>query len=569
MIMFCFLISVVFADRIAVIDEPGERDSLYMVSGDVVPEGANAWYDCRSDTLERFDGAKTENYLARRHSINFAPFKRSRYFRTPPVGWMTWYAVKFEASERMVLKNARDFMDKFAGYNDERPVLWVDWEWFHPHFKCDDEKGFDMFTPNRETYPRGMKALSDDLRAMGFTPALWVSPDNDVATNAVWRAHPEWVLTVPKTNIWCGSTWGDPTAPGFCEEFVPSCFALYRSWGYDVFKWDTLPWLRKTMAENPGVQHDPSVEPLAAVRKMVAAGRKALGDDCFLETCSGEWDDVNRAILDIADSGRVGGDIFTWGTFIKWGVERVLSYQPFNNIVFWPDGDNLVLREEFSTLAQARTRATIYSLAGIPITIGDEISALDDARIDILRCTMPVVELRPASLSRGKLHGDLLRSRVDFHRPFGDWQVRAWSNLSTNNVRHAEFAAPGSAVWDFWRDELLSADGGKFAFDVPPGDTRLLRVTPIAKGAPTLVSVSRHITQGGYELEDYRVADGRVSGSVRCPGERPVTLTFLLPEGMKAVKSSHPYKLDGRILRLTVGKNEKRGGVQWWLEFAF
>lgn len=73
----------------------------------------------------------------------------------PPVGWMTWYAVKFDASERTILENARAFKDAFGGYTDEKPVLWVDWEWFHRRFNSKGEDGEDAFTPHAASYPRG------------------------------------------------------------------------------------------------------------------------------------------------------------------------------------------------------------------------------------------------------------------------------------------------------------------------------------------------------------------------------------------------------------------------------
>ena len=540
---------------------------LYMVSGDAKPEGANAWFEPRSGKLTYFSGREIEDYLTVRYGIPYRPINPNLVFKTPPVGWMTWYAVKFDASDDVVMRNARGFMEKFRGYTDEKPVLWVDWEWFHGRFEeKGDETGTDMLTPRKDVYPRGLKPVADDLRALGFTPALWVSVFSDVRTNALWKAHPEWVLG--EEMRWCGAVCANPSAPGFCEEFVPHIFSLYKSWGYEAFKWDTVPvgFGRFADYHAKGRPVDP---PREALRKTAAAVRKAVGDDCYVMSCSGEIDYVNLAAIDIFDGGRIGGDIFSWKDFRRWGVDRILSYQPFHNTAFWGDADNLVLREEFSTEAQARTRVSIYALAGVPVTLGDEISALDGKRIGMLRRAMPVVHLRPASLSRGVPASDLLPIRVDFARPFGAWTVRGWSNLTTNRTLSASFEARNAAVWDFWNDRLVSADAAARKLDVTvaPGDTALYRVTPLAKDGPTLVSVSRHLTQGGYELKDYAADANGAKGTVRCPGGETVKVSFLLPEGAKVKSASHPFEGNGRLVRLQL-TSARREDVAFALTLA-
>ena len=146
------------------------------------------------------------------------------------------------------------------------------------------------------------------------------------------------------------------------------------------------------------------------------------------------------------------------------------------------DSDSLVLRPEFSTLAQARTRVSIYGLSGLPVTVGDTIASLDAPRIDLLRRIMPVVPVTPASLARAEIQTDcLVESVAEFARPWGTWEVRAFSNLDTNEARRVSFSASGRAVWDFWLDEQLRLDGdGAIKLEVPPCDTRVVRLTPFS-----------------------------------------------------------------------------------------
>lgn len=561
---------------------------LASASGGAVPEGADAVFDRRTDVLYRVRGgtlrwnrasrrfvfsaegrlslAVEPNLLASRYRIAYRPINPNCIFRTPPVGWMTWYAVKFGASDEVVMRNARGFMENFRGYTDEKPVLWVDWEWFHDRFEGRGEDNQDMITPRTSVYPRGMKPVADDLSVLGFTPALWVSIINDVRTNALWQAHNEWILGESKT--WCGYLWGDPSAPGFCEEYVPTLFGMYRDWGYKAFKWDCLPAAIGKFGELHDKLKNPKLLPEEVYRRMVAAGRKAVGPDCYLESCSGENDRPILGAIDFFDAGRIGGDIFAWHEFLRSGVNQLLNYYPLHGTVFWADADNLVLRAEFSSLAQARTRATVYALAGVPITLGDEIAALDAPRIDILRRVMPVVPMHPASMVRNRCPGGLMESTADFARDFGSWRLKAWSNFTTNETLSASFAAPGCAVWDFWNDRLVTADcRSPQRLSVEPGDTALWRVTPLEKVGPTLLSVSRHVTQGGYEIESLIIGANGAKGAVKCPGGETVKVTFLLPEGAKVMAASHPCDLDGRVLRLKVDSPEK-ATVSFWYNIS-
>ena len=544
-------------------------DGLVAASGPAIPQGADAVFDRRTDTLYAIDGANLDysynrrrysftgngevkfacrgGYLANRYRIAYRPVNTNSVFRTPPVGWMTWYAAQFDTCDRVVMENARAFRERFGDYTDEHPVLWVDWEWFHEKMNSRGEEDHDMMSPRKAAYPRGMKAVADDLKALGFTPALWVSMACDVRTNRMWKTHPEWILGTHDN--WSGANWADPTAPGFCEEFVPAMFNLYRSWGYEAFKWDCLYNALWMFAKFRDRAYDPSMTSEEVFRKMIAAGRDAVGPNAYLMGCAGLTDRVILGAIDILDSSRVGDDIFGWREFFDSGVNRILSYYPFHQTVFYADADNLVLRSEHSNEAQARTRVSVYGLSGVPISIGDRMSALDDVRVDMLRRVMPVVPTHPATLGRGVCRSTDLDLKVDVRRPFGSWQVRGWSNLSTNTVRHVMFAPEDVAVWDFWNDRLQT----ETEFDVAPCDTRVVRVTPLEKEGLTLLSVSRHITQGGYELERYASYRTGVTGAVRCPGGgETVKVTFLVPRGERIASASHPYDFDGRVMRLRI-----------------
>ena len=560
----------------------------HVVSGPCVPEGADALFDINTDSLLLLRGARMSfdracgGYsfesegelsvscrlaaLSGRFGVKWRRPVEGGTFATPPVGWMTWYAVKFAANEKIVLDNARGFLGKFGGYTDERPVMWVDWEWGHGKFNNFGEEDEDVTTPRASAYPRGLAPLAADLSDMGFTPALWVSVVNDCRTNSLWKARPEWVLG--EWDVWCGPVWGDPTAPGFCEEYVSALFSRYVGWGYRAFKWDTLPWSIFAFTRLRERMHDPSVMPEDAYRRMVEAGRRAVGEKTYMLSCSGENDGCNLAAADVFDAMRIGGDIFTWENFLKAGVQRILRYQPLHGTLILSDADNLVLRPEFSTFEQARTRVSLYGLSGVPVTIGDTIESLDDRRIDMLRRIMPVVPFVPASLARSEMDEcGVMKSEADFSRPWGDWKVVAFSNFDTNSAKHVALSWKGCAVWDFWLDRPLSLGDGECKLDIAPCDTRVVRVTPVAERGATLISVSRHITQGGYEVDSFASTERGASGAVKCPGGETVKVTLLLPRERGDISASHPYDLDGDVLRLKLSPSIKKT-VEWSVSYA-
>ena len=484
---------------------------LEVVSGDVHLPIMDAEYDILTDTLVKFDGtspATNEHYLARRYDCAISPLNSKTIFKTPPVGWMTWYAVMYEASESTILENAKAFMDAFGGYTEEKPVLWVDWEWFHRYKYSTGKDGEDGLTPHKASYPSGLKVLSQNLKDLGFTPALWVSPHVDVRTNALFAAHPEWILA--SHTFWGGHVFGDPTAPGFMDGCVKPMFRMYRDWGYEVFKWDCLPFAMWMYDHYHDRLHDSSVSTKVAYRRLIAAGREAAGKDSYMLSCSGKGDDPTLWAVDMFDSMRVGGDIFTWKEFAREGVDMLLRYYPLHNIVVRCDSDNIVLRKEFNTLDQARSRVTVYALAGVPITVGDRIDALDEERIKMLRMAMPVVPVRAASLRPYVRYerNDVFSQTAHFARDWGNWQVKSWTNLSSEKDWNVSYDVPeGHVVWDVWNRRLVSAEQGKVDFKLAPGECRVFRITPLAKVGPTLIGTTRHLTQGGYEIETFAATE--------------------------------------------------------------
>lgn len=576
-----------------------QTPGLRTASGPVVFAGDNALFDRLSDRLLTFSTAGSfrfrfnwehrayafcyvngcdygreldfrirRNYCAEKFHIPYSPIRKQHGFHTPPVGWMTWYALQFKTSEKNVLENAGKFMELFGAYA-EKPVLWVDWEWCHCCWDGQGEEGCDIFHPRRTAYPNGLKSLAGRLRELGLIPALWIGATNEGRLNEMLRQHPDWVLG--KMVLWCGQWWIDPSHPEVLREYIPAVFRQILEWGFHVVKWDCLPGTLQACSEMHGKFHDRSVSPARAFRNLVKAARGVLGDSVYLLSCAGDSERDICGAMDLFSAARIGGDIFSWDDFLEQGINRVLHAYPWHNTVFYADADNLILRPEFSTPEQARTRVSFYGLAGLPVTIGDELSKLDPERIHMLRRIMPVVDIHPTELD-SKRHGRYFQiTSLSVARPFGTWSVAGVANLTPERrstvvdlCRDLDLEHALYAVYDYWNSTFLGVFQDRFEIELKPFDTKVFRITPLREGHPALISVSRHLTQGGYELLELETAPERIAGTVLCTAGEPCRVTILLPEGYEVLPSSHPVAGDGRTAVLTLC-SEITAPVSWSL----
>lgn len=510
-----------------------------------------------------------KNFCAEKFHVPYAPIRKEHGFQTPPVGWMTWYALLLDTTEKLVLENAEKFI-KFFGDYAEKAVIWIDWEWCHKSWDGQGEAGCDIFHPRREVYPHGLQALADRLRELGLIPALWIGATNEGQLNEKLQNHPEWLLG--KLQLWCGQWWIDPSHPGVLLEYIPSVFRQVLDWGFRVVKWDCLPGTIQACSALHDHFHDRSQTPARAFRNLVRAARETLGKQVYLLSCSGESERDICEAMDFFSAARVGVDIFGWDDFLEQGINRVLHTYPWHNTILYVDADNLILRPEFSNLEQARTRVSFYGLAGLPLTLGDALDKLDPERIDLLRRIMPVVDIHPTELD-SKRHGrHVLITNLAIARPFGNWNVAGIANLTPEKQRvpidfrkDLDLEAGQYAVYDYWNRRYLGVASERCEVELSPFDTRVLRITPLKSGKPALISISRHLTQGGWELTALTSAEDRIDGTIFCPAEEEVLVTLLLPEQAKEVRSSHPFVRNGQLVEITLTV-AKAGPVSWSLD---
>lgn len=524
------------------------------------------------------------DFCRKKFNIPYAPITKTHGFQTPPVGWMSWNALQFDTSAELVLANAERLAALFSPLADKLCV-WVDWEWNHASWDGEGIPGVDSFTPRPDVYPDGLAVVADRISELGLIPALWIGVTNEGQYCKSFQEHPDWVLGEKKD--WCGRYWIDPTHPGIRDEYIPTVFRQILDYGFKIIKWDCLPATLNVCDALHDQLYDASVSSEMALRELVRVVRKIIGPDIYMLSCSGETERSICFAMDMFSAARVGGDVFDWDNFLNSVVSRIFHCYAWHNTVLYTDADTLVLRDEFNTLAQARSRVSFYGLAGLPVTLGDDLRYLPPERCNLLRCIMPTTDIHPMDLhykKRGEKYGLL---NLFVCREFGSWNVAGVTNYTNEPLRLAlrlatdlhlaayEKDGEGQtalfAVCDFWNRRFLGIFGTSIPLEIPPLDTAVLRVTPL-HGVPEIIFTSRHITQGAMELRDVRrETDGTLSGIALCvPGEEwhmmlyiPETYEFLSMEASCPAET----KREKEVLHV-IFTPDSETEIRWILRFS-
>lgn len=521
-----------FKDTIAM-HECRNKDIINCVLGNTAKKRDNVLFDKSTDSAAKidtssafigYDNAKQKytlcgiadfkfsiqkNILSSQFNVPYHRINKNATFGIlPPVGWMTWYAVKFDAGEKTVTENtlyqAKHLKDFGAN------TVWVDWEWYHKGL--DDESvrddGVDTFHVDKQKYPNGLKPVSDKIRECGFIPSLWIGYTNETFETDYIKSHPEVLLAVEQS--WVGTYFYDITHPTFLNDFLPKALAQVDEWGYEAVKFDTLPICMERTEQYHERLYDSSITTYEAYRNMIAKTREILGKDRYILSCSGENRSEVLWAADMVEAARIGLDIFKWDEFLNNCVKRVIEFYPLNNIMFYNDPDNVVIRDEFNTYNQAVSRAVFVSMLGMPITFGDNLPALPPERLNILKRVIPSLDISPKEINANTEMGDVLVTNLDVGLNYENYNVISVFNTSEQGTDYyldlketADLDSGEYHIYDFWHDEYLGCTQTGIKLAMEPCETRVLAVRKNINTVQIL-STNRHITQGAAEIKYMR-----------------------------------------------------------------
>ena len=504
--------------------------------------------DINNKTIISFE----KDIYKKRYGVTYSPINKKTTFVKPPVGWMTWYAVKFNACEKAVLDNAEWMSENLKKFGADS--VWVDWEWHHRDMKGVRDDGCDIFNPDRDKYPNGLKYVSDKIRDLGLIPCLWMGVCTDPGENDFVKEHPEAVLV--HTPVWCGQYFYDFTHPEFLDNFLPKALGQVDEWGYEAVKMDTLPNGYVFNEEHRLKAYNPNISTREAYRRMIVKCREILGEDRYLLSCSGISDMVILWPADMFEAVRIGDDVFAWESFISQAVGRAARYYPFHNVMFYNDADNVIVREEFNTFEQAKSRCAFVGMLGLPVTLGDNLPDLSEERVELLRRSIPSLDIHSSQINRFSID-KVVTTCLSVQKEFEAFNVVSIFNTTDTDadveIHLSDLGIDynNPLVWEFYSSRFEK--GNSLKVHLKPYETCVFAVHE-DKGVPQIISTSRHITQGALEIEKVRFENGVLTFTSNLVEDDPYTVTVYIPDGysFKSQSGFDTVENLGEIVRFTV-----------------
>jgi alpha-galactosidase len=350
---------------------------------------------CESEQIVAFAHPTVENALREWANViaNLSP-RHPRLFGTPRLGqmsitgWCSWYNLYAYINEENILDHLHAAASVARRENLPMSVFQID----------------DGFTPEmgdwlevKPQFPRGMKALLDDIRTVGFVPGLWIGPFMVGCRSHLYRDHPEWVIRdqttgqpIAQMKMYGEWRWHkrseeyyilDATHPE-AFEYLRKVFHTWRhEWGCEYFKTDFMLFGSdygpdRANWNTPGMTR---IEIFVKVAEMI---RHEIGQDAVWLGCGCPlW-----ATVGLVDGIRIGGDVgVDWsGGLSAQSLLRDPATRNFANHILWQaDPDCILLRERFHNLSdnEVRSLAIYAGMSGGVMMTSDHLGDLSTERI--------------------------------------------------------------------------------------------------------------------------------------------------------------------------------------------
>ena len=208
--------------------------------------------------------------------------------------------------------------------------------------------------------------------------------------------------------------------------------------------------------------------------------------------------------MGLVNGSRTGGD----SGLAPHAIEVVLRWNFLNNIAWWCDPDAAANLYK-APLERVRLNAQARVLTGQQFLTDDIWTKVEPASRRVWQQSFPTPDIRPANFYpvSDLRRYDLFDLRIA--KPWGTWDVAGLFNYDgravekTLDLARLPLEAADVHVFDYWHNKYL----GRFPHDaklpapMAAFEGGLFCVVPAPDERPVLVSTSRHLSQGGLDLE--------------------------------------------------------------------
>lgn len=464
--------------------EPGESiigDWLYLGTCAGIPRGLCDFADL----------------VARQMQVQLKPWDM-------PAGHCSWYYYLNTVSEKTVIEN----MTALAADREKLPIRYIqiDDGWFR-------EPG--DWEPN-DKFPRGMKAIADDIRAQGYLPGIWLLPFTAARTSQLFKDHPDWFVKNWKDDEIYGTPSLDFSVPAVREHTRKLFHKLSHEWGFRYIKLDGV-----ICNLAPGRHSDPHWTALMNLREGYRVLRSAVTEDTFILGCTSPL--VPSAGL--VDGMRVSCDIFERWQSVKDVFMSVFKRYYYHKRFFINDADCLIIRTAENEDRECRrlcvriaveiqTYVTAMAASGGILMLSDKMPLLSRDQIDMLSKLFPLnTEVAiPLDLMESNVPGVLDLGKR------GHTRIVALINW-TDVTRDLQVGINRGHVFEFWTQRYLGLCDHRIRHTLGPRASALFFITDEAPAAVVGVDDCLCPTIG----QEYR--DGVLTASFIKPGEKATVAT--------------------------------------------
>jgi len=244
-------------------------------------------------------------------------------------GWCSWYHYYGNENANDILANARALAA--SPLRGKLKVIQIDDGWNLP---CNGHPRVwgDWFPGPK--FPRGMRAVADELHDLGFQAGLWLAPFSVAKDSRLAADHPDWIVRAKNAETGLldpagpGHIFGlDLTHPEVLVWLKTTFDRVFHEWKFDYVKIDFLMHGILT-----GEHHDPTRTTAEAFRQGMRVIRECAGDR-FILNCGSPL----GPSIGLCDGMRIGPDVSG-----RW-------YAPVN-LEQWPHGNCSIRAAAYPTL---------------------------------------------------------------------------------------------------------------------------------------------------------------------------------------------------------------------------